>query len=189
MSWPWIVLFGLQWVAIAALLVIVLGLNQRVVSLISARNSNSDGLPPRRLLGDLPTIGRSLAADSPLRDLGSGNRIFVFVSSGCPPCRNLGTKLAVDPSETLRALNEASLLVLTDADGEPIYSIPGVTTTVFDDGAIRSAVGIQATPTAIAVDSSGVVRGTNIPASLDDIGDLAGQLTGAAALTAPAAVA
>src|SRR5579875_3973131 len=112
MSWPWIVLFALQWVAIGALLVTVLGLNQRVLSLWS-RESVSGTAPPR-MPNTLPAVGGPLPPNSPLADLGSGNRIFLFVGSGCPPCRDLGTKLAVEPSETLRMLNETALFMLTD---------------------------------------------------------------------------
>lgn len=105
MSWPWIMLFGLQWIVLAALLVVVLGLNQRVMLLWSSGRANGSSAPP--LLETLPMTGQSLPAGSPLVNLGTGNRIFMFVGSGCPPCRELQTRLAADPAETLRALNEA----------------------------------------------------------------------------------
>lgn len=179
MSWPWIVLFGLQWVALAALMVIVLGLNQRVVSLWSRGQAGGSSLPT--LPNTLPKTGQPLPTDSPLVSLGTGNRIFMFVGSGCPPCRDLQTKLAADPAETLRVLNEASLFMLADADGESIFSIPGVSTVVVDDGAISDEVGVQATPTAIAVDFAGVVRGTGVANSLNDVGKFAERLTAPAA--------
>lgn len=36
----------------------------------------------------------------------------------------------MEVAETLRVLNEASLFMLADADGESIFSIPGVSTVV-----------------------------------------------------------
>lgn len=163
-----------QWLALAALLVVVLGLNQRVMLLWSSGQANGSSTRTRDVL---PKIGQSLPATSPLVDLGTGNRIFMFVGSGCPPCRELQTRLAADPAETLRMLDEVSLFMLTDADGESIFSIPGVSTVVVDDGAISAALGVQATPTGIAVDFAGVVRGTTPVNSLEDVGRLAVRLT------------
>lgn len=179
MSWPWIVLFGLQWVVLAALLVVVLGLNQRVLALWSSGRANGSSAP--MLPNTLPMTGQSLPAGSPLLDLGTGDRIFMFVGSGCPPCRDLQARLAADPAETLRALNEASLFMLADAGGESFFSMPGVSTVVVDDGAISDAVGVQATPTGIAVDFAGVVRGASPANSLEDVRRLADRLIAPAA--------
>jgi hypothetical protein len=177
MSWPWIALFGLQWVVVVGLLVVVLGLNQRVLALWSGRGS---GAIVPTLPSTLPLAGQALPSSSPLLDVGSGNRIFLFVGSGCPPCRELGLNLAVEPAETLRVLSDASLLMVTDAAGESLFAIPGVSTFVLDDG-ISDAVGVQSTPTAIAVDPEGVVRAAGFANTLTDVGRFADRLSAIAA--------
>ena len=174
MSWPWIALFGVQWIALAVLLIVVLGLNQRVQALWTGARATAAPVP--NIPSTLPLSGQPLPGDSPLNTLGSGDRIFLFVGSGCPPCRELATHLAADPSETLRALKNASLFMIADPEGERLFAIDRVNTVIIDDGAIGSAVGVQSTPSAIAVDSAGVVRGATFANTLSDVGRLADRL-------------
>ncbi len=166
------------WLAVVGLLVLTLGLSQRLVALERARAAPET--PPLDLLGAIPRVGE------PLPDLLSGGRIvyrpatvgrtqiLLFLSSTCAPCRELAASLHGARRERRRELEGIELVVITDAVGAFVYQDGTDRLLVQSDSEISKQVGVKATPTAISLDRAGRVCGVGLPGSVEDVARLAG---------------
>lgn len=179
MAGTWLVLFILLWVVCLALLTLVLGLSRRVDRVEQFVLPSGGAAVPTD-----PTKGRLVGANVAEQIVKSGIEgaaggvagVVLFVSDECGWCR----ALAGDVQSRLEKVAGAGVAsavgtrVTIVTDREETYKALGATAIVVDQrGEVQSGFGIESTPTGLAIDEYGVVRGAMIANRLSDIEQLA----------------
>ena len=150
---------------------LVLGLARRVELVSSVATVPARG--HRRLLGG-PDVGSRFPATLGDVELGYGQeRVVVFLSSSCGPCRGLAQSLFEAPATGADLGLE--VVLVTDPEGVSAYADIGAARVVELNREVSRQLGVNATPFAIAVDHSGAVKGTGVPHSWDELVGLAGK--------------
>ncbi len=172
MTPTWIALYCALWVAVVVLAALVLGLARRVELVSSVATVPARG--HRRLLGG-PGVGSRFPATLGDVELGYGQeRVVVFLSSSCGPCRGLAQSLFEAPATGADLGLE--VVLVTDPEGASAYADIGAARVVVElNREVSRQLGVNATPFAIAVDHSGAVKGTGVPHSWDELVGLAGK--------------
>lgn len=180
MTAPWIVLFVALWLAVLLSLVLAMGLSRRIHKLESAGGAtgqlSADDMLPASVSvgGELPIVaegGQQLLAAV---DAAKAGGVLLFLSTTCGPCLQLAEQLRGDISDVAEDLSSVALIVVSDPDGPQTYRGEPFADIVVDERrGIYDAMGIRATPAAIAVDQDRVVRGVKIPQSAADVATLA----------------
>ncbi len=179
MAIPWIILFGLLWVVVIVLGVLVLGLSQRITLLETSA-------PATQASGDLSLFEDAPAVGTPVPNLGEhilaplaerGNTAVLFLGSGCGPCIALAEKLSAvlgGPEETDSKIldDEDEIVVVTDPEGVSTFGRLG-RVVVERDQEITRAFGVKGTPVGFGVDRDGIVRAATLLTSVEDVVRLA----------------
>jgi hypothetical protein len=180
MSGGWIALIVALWLIVIALAVLVLGLISRVTQLERAVTTQPEVRPPSRG----PQPGTRLAVVSGHERLaaasGSVQRLILFLSSSCEPCRRLAADLraaATDDGAGSPTPAGVDLVVVTDRKGVEVFGDLAVSELVAQSaGELSSGWEVPGTPFAISVDDTGVVRASGFASKLTHLNDLAGAL-------------
>ena len=131
MSTAWVVAFIVQWIAVIATAIVVIGLLKRTAGALEQAEA-SRAAPVS--LGGIPVGSRtpefiaydgcgprSDVATLTTEELIAGPTILLFMERHCPPCRELGASM----NSTLAWPTDVDLrLVLDDEDGTPDW-LPG----------------------------------------------------------------
>lgn len=181
----WAVVIIAVWVAVVCLAIVVLGMIRQLtpqLERIASGQSRAGGSREQGPAIDQPLpefTARSSNGDVVTSaDLRGGPAVLVFMHSSCGPCRALAGELATTDLGTLAS----SLIVVTDPDGTQDLALPaGLRTVLQFDDEISEALGITATPFALALDERGTVRAKRGVRGL-------AQLTALAAAASPPAV-
>jgi thiol-disulfide isomerase/thioredoxin len=107
----------------------------------------------------------------PWRELVREPTILLLMSSGCAACAALAEHL----EDVREEVDGVPLVVVLDESGEASRErLPSGPRVLYQrDGAATRALDNRATPQAYVLDPSGVVLGRRVPATLDDLRDLA----------------
>jgi hypothetical protein len=176
MTTPWIVLFVALWMTVIGLIVLVLGLSQRL-NHIASRPTTVAMPGGSRTMGAIavgaavpePTI--ELLGLSASRALGVMTSVALFLSPGCGPCLALGEAFENAPGE-LSYDADTEVVVVTNAEGAIRYGHVG-RAVLDDDGDVARSMSIPGTPFGIVMDlKTGTVVGHKIPNAVDDVREL-----------------
>jgi hypothetical protein len=96
--------------------------------------------------------------------------IFLFMSKRCTACEDLAGRLG--PRQDVDGV--PLVVVMDDAAEAGVEGLPSGLRVLYErDGAATRALGNRATPQAYVVDRSGVVLGRTVPATLEELRNLA----------------
>ncbi|MFE3186926.1 peroxiredoxin family protein [Streptomyces violascens] len=161
MSWPWIALVLTQGMVLIVLGLIVLGVLRRIGPALETLEA---GLPPQRSHGT-PSLSEgspvpafnAVTADGATvtsRDLWTGPTVMLFVSPHCRPCHTLLTELKGTP----RPLEDTALVVIAPDPAHTTDNASIDARILADpDRHISYALGVTATPAAMAIGPNGQV--------------------------------
>jgi hypothetical protein len=184
MSVGWAVVVIVQWVAIVALTVVVLGILRQVTPHIEkyAEASAAGALPGRRVAfgrnrgGALPEFsahdgdGQAVTAASLL----GHSRVLLFLSGTCEPCHALAREIRESTAGDL----SRSLIVVTDPGSPDSLNLPSWARVItMPSSAARSAFDFPGWPFAMAVDESGAIKGATMLNTLAQVVNLAAAIS------------
>lgn len=176
MSGPWVAAFAALWLVTLLNTAVVLGGLRRIANVLERAEA--------RLPGEGPAFGAAVgSAIDPFDLVDEGGRelgwaelvreptIFLFMSKHCAACDGLAEHLAGSREQ----VDGVPLVVVVDdgAEARPEGLPPDLSVLYQRDGAATRALDNRATPQAYVLDPSGVVLGRRVPATLDDLRDLA----------------
>jgi methylamine dehydrogenase accessory protein MauD len=182
----WAIAILTLWLAVAIMIVIMLGVLRQVTSVlerVSPAHPHHGALP-----GEGPALGEPVphfasvdTAGMPVDDQGLRGRpaLLLFVHKGCAPCEDLVREMR--RSDLSRLADQ--LVIVTDAPGARDLGIPAGLRTVAEAasdltaGHISGPLTITGWPFAVALDPAGLVRATGVPNTVARLEDLAGVLT------------
>jgi hypothetical protein len=180
MTGPWIAVVVAQWLALALLAVILLGFVRRHAAVLERAEryiSNERSLEITGLeAGQRPESFDAVDHDGRMITVSgsAGPAIFLFLSGGCAPCRDIARELTglASTSITMR------IVVVVDKHGSWAPSdAPGISVLAQVGDSASAAFRSNATPQAFAVDSAGVVQASIIPGSIRDLEELERAVT------------
>jgi peroxiredoxin len=171
----WIFAFASLWVLLVVIAIAQLGLLRRVAPLLEQHGHRpmaigglTDGArPPAFSLVD--GAGNAVESDALL---GRGPVLVLLSDAGCAPCEQLAAELRERGTAPL-----GTELVVISRQPVGHLRLPAEVIALQQHGnAAAEAFQTFATPHAFAVDADGVVRGSTVPARVDDLVRLAGLL-------------
>jgi hypothetical protein len=178
MSAPWIVLIVLLWCVVMILIVLTLGLNRTVQQLAATVDAAPQAFAHALdLFAAAPAIGSNLLQLESYRALQASasceqnGAVIVLMAADCGPCQPLAEALRTRPLPTSTNRDEPQLIIVADPGDADRFRAAG---TVVEDRDRRhsTAFGIQATPTAFAIDRNGTLQAVGLPSTTDDIATL-----------------
>ena len=174
MSGPWIGAFVVLWLVTLLNTAVVLGGLRRIVNVLE----RAEARLPAEASASGAAVGSAIdpfdLVDEEGRELSwtelvQERTIFLFMSKRCTACdelaRRLGSQQHVDGVPLVVVMDDAE----AGREGLP----PGLRVLYERDGAATRALGNRATPQAYVVDRSGVVLGRTVPATLEELRNLA----------------
>lgn len=178
----WAIAILTLWLAVAIMIVIVLGVLRQVTSALerlSPEHSYSyhGALPGESLMGGepVPHFASVDTAGLPVNDQGLRGRpaLLLFVHQGCAPCEDLVREM--HRSDLSRLAGQ--LVIVTDSRGSRDLGIPAGLRTVAEAASeISGPLTITGWPFAVALDPAGLVRATGVPNTVAQLEDLAAVL-------------
>jgi hypothetical protein len=181
MPLTWAIVIIVLWLAVICLAVIVLGVLRRVTPHLERMAFRE----PLRTADQGPAVGSRLPSFAAGHKNGAGvsdarlnNRpgVLLFLSSHCGPCR----QLAGDMRKSDLAELASYLTIVTDHDGPDDLGLPASLCIVTQsDDKVSDALGVRATPFAIAVDGDGIVCGKQVANTVTQLANLAASVTSA----------
>jgi hypothetical protein len=180
----WAIVIVVQWVAIVALAIVVLGVLRQLAPHLerAAAGSVLRVQPPVAMVGTrLPAFasGGDGAVTEPAALLGGRPAVMLFLSAGCAPCLSLVAEIS---SSDLSGKLGRSLIAVTDPGSESVVRLPaGVRVVAVPDAECAGVLGIPARPFAMAVNADGVITAkqpVNTLAQLTDMATSAWSLDG-----------
>lgn len=168
----WAIVVVVLGAAVVILAVIVLGLLRQVSPLLERVASAWPEIKQGPEIGEPVPHFSAHGADSEVTDevLRGQPALLLFLSVGCGPCQALAEEMSRDGLDGL----DGQLFVVTTADGPHELGIPaGVRVLTEQDGAVSRALSVLGTPFAITVDPDGIVTGTGVPNTLQQLARLA----------------
>lgn len=184
MPLAWIILIVLLWVTVVGLIVLVLGVSQRLAAVEAA----GPGGPPLAEVAGGPAVGTPLAAlpaYERVRDAtGDEPAVLLFLSPTCGPCQQIGRVLEAEERAS-PGVGRARIVVVTEEPEPDTFHARGLVDTIVSDPAtaLQTALAVRATPFGIAVDRDGQVRKTGVMTAAQDVEDLASVAEGGLRLT------
>jgi thiol-disulfide isomerase/thioredoxin len=173
MTTPWVVVVIALWVAVIGLVVLVLGLSQRL-NQVAARATTIAMPGGSRTMGAIavgaavpePTVEKLGLTTSHAQ--GVMTSVALFLSPGCGPCLALGEAFE-EASEDLIYDANAEVVVVTNTEGATRYAHVG-RIVLDDDGDVARSMTVPGTPFGIVMDlQTGTVVGHRIPNAVDDV--------------------
>jgi hypothetical protein len=178
----WAIVIVVQWLAIAALIIVVLGVLRQMSSLPERAAAGT----VTRIQSSAAEIGTRLpiftnAADDGVTESaelpGGRPAVMLFLSAGCAPCLNLVAEIA---STDLPGELSGSLIAVMAPGSESVVRLPaGVHVLTVPDADCAQVFGIPGRPFAMAVNADGVITArqpVNTVAQLTDIATFAWSL-------------
>jgi hypothetical protein len=173
----WAIVVVVQWLAIIALTVVVLG----VLRQVAPRLERAAAPPVRDLRNQGPAVGSKLPGFT-ARD-GSGESVggaavlrgrpgvLLFLSASCGPCLTLATELGgLDPAAGLAGV----LTVVSDPEGAGTLPFPAwLRVLTVPDGQALDILNVHARPFAIAVGADGAVQAKRMLNKMAQLAELA----------------
>jgi hypothetical protein len=174
----WAVAIVVLGVAIVVLAVVLLGILRQITPVLERAAAHQDGMGPGNQgppVGDpIPhfsardTAGE-LVDDQSLRGQPS---LLLFLSVGCGPCEQLAAEIR---RSDLGALAQ-QLIIITRPDGPRVLGIPAGLRVVTEADEVTGPLAVIGLPFAIAVDSDGIVKGAQVPNTVEHLDQMAGVL-------------
>lgn len=156
----WAIVIVVQWLAIIALTIVVLGTLRQMAPRLehAAGGPVMRSQPPAAELGTrLPTFasGGDGGVTEPATLLGGRPAVMLFLSAGCTPCLTLTAEIT---SVGLPGELGRSLIAVTDPGSESAVPLPaGVRVLAVPDAECARVLGIRGRPFAMAVNADGVI--------------------------------
>jgi AhpC/TSA family len=175
-SAPWVAAFAALWLVTLLNTALLLGGLRRIANVLERAEA--------RLPGEEPIFGKAVGSavdpfhlvdesggDVPWGDFVRGPTILLFMSTGCVACTDLAERL----HDVDEQVDGVPLVVVMDDSREARRELlpPALKVLYQRDGAATRALDNRATPQAYVLDPSGVVLSRRVPATLDDLRDLA----------------
>jgi len=171
----WAIVVVVQWLAIVALLIVVLG----VLRQITPHLQRGAAPPMRDLLNQGPAVGSKLPAFA-ARDAGGDvvlgkplngqPGVLLFLSASCRPCLRMARELG--DAEAVAGL-AGSLVVVCDPEGAGVLAFPPwLRVLTMSEAEGSEMLGIALRPFAIAVDAGGVVTAKRMLNTIPALTDL-----------------
>jgi methylamine dehydrogenase accessory protein MauD len=167
------------WVAVVGLAVVVLGILRQITPVLERAAAHPGALGPGN---QGPPVGDPIPHFS-VRDtagelvdeqsLRGQPALLLFLSVGCGPCEQLAAELR---RADLGALAR-QLIIVTRPDGPRVLGIPDglrVVTEASDE--VTGPLAVMGLPFAIAVDANGIVKGAQVPNTVEHIDRMAAVL-------------
>jgi hypothetical protein len=172
----WAIVIIVQWVAIVALIIVVLGVLRQV-----APHLNRAGATPAiTIQSTAAAVGTRLPAfasdadggvTEPAALLGGRPAVMLFLSAGCAPCLSLAAEIA--RSSRADELGR-SLIAVTAPGSESAIRLPaGVRVLAVPDTECTRVLGIPGRPFAMAVNADGVITAKQLVNTLAQLTDMA----------------
>jgi hypothetical protein len=184
MTTPWIIAFALLWSTVGLMAFTLLGLLRRAVAVLEATDLELEAQGWRPSFGGAPHgtvipeffVADRAGAQVAWTDLLGDSRVWVFLESHCPPCRQLVSELERSP----RFADEVPLaVIMDDSDAGRSYPFPPGTLVFYQADRLASiAFQSSASPHGFAVDAQGRVVDTAIPNTVNDLRRLARAFEG-----------
>ena len=176
MTTTWGVLVVALWVTVIGLVVLVLGLNQRL-NQIAARATTVAMPGGSQTMGAI-AVGAAVPEPTAERlglsashSEGVMTSVALFLSPGCGPCLALGEAFEESPGE-LSYDADAEVVVVTNTEGATRYGHVG-RIVLDDDGEVARSMSVPGTPFGIVMDlKTGTVVGHKIPNAVNDVREL-----------------
>jgi hypothetical protein len=178
----WAVVIVVQWLAIAALIIVVLGVVRQMSSLLERVAAGT----VTRIQPSVAEVGTRLPAFASAGDggvtepaalLGGRPAVMLFLSAGCAPCLSLAAEIA---SAGLPGELGRSLIAVAAPGSESVVQLPaGVRVLAMPDADCARVLGIPGRPFAMAVNADGVITAkqpVNTVAQLTEMAILAWSL-------------
>jgi hypothetical protein len=170
----WAIVVIVQWLAIIALIIVVLG----VLRQVAPHLERAAARPARDPRQQGPVVGRRLPAFA-VRDGSSEvvtdalppgrSGVLLFVSAGCRPCQSLLGELASDAAAGLAP----GLTAVCDPGASAVIAFPAwLRVVTMPDTECSQLLQITGRPFAVAVDADGIVREKGVLNTLAQITDL-----------------
>jgi hypothetical protein len=181
----WAIVIVVQWLAIAALIVVVLGVLRQMASHLerAAAGPVMQFLPPAAEVGTrLPTFASvgDGGVTEPATLLAGRPAVMLFLSAGCAPCLSLAAEIA--SSDLPGELGRSLIAVTAPGNESVIVRLPaGVRVVTVPDAECARVLGIPGRPFAMAVNADGVITAkqpVNTLAQLTDMATSAWSLDG-----------
>jgi hypothetical protein len=175
----WAIVIVVQWLAIAGLIIVVLGILRQMASLIdrAATGPVMRILPPAAEVGTrLPAFASTAdgGATEPAALLAGRPAVLLFLSAGCAPCLSLAAEIA---GSDLPGELGSALIVITAPGSESVARLPaGVRVMAVPDAECDRVLGIPGRPFAMAVNADGVITARQ---PVNTLAQLAGIATSA----------
>lgn len=177
MTGPWMATIVGLWVVVVLLALLVAGLLRRLSSILERAENTSDvhkpiqitGLRPGAHVPEFTVESIDGHTTSPLRELAGRSVVFLLLSSGCAPCRQLAheieqTQVSTYPIELYVVLDEWEDWAPQPGSHMHVARQAGETAS--------SALMSNAFPQAFLVDRQGDLLASVIPGSVNDLHDL-----------------
>lgn len=172
----WAIVVVVQWLAIAALAVVVLGVLRQVAPHLQRAAAPA---PPHDYRNQGPTVGARLPAFA-ARDAGGGivdggapagrPGVLLFLSASCRPCLRLARLLS---APDVPAALTGSLTVVCDPEGAEMLAFPAwLPVLTMSDAEGREVLGVHGRPFAVAVGADGTVTGKRMVNTIAHLTDL-----------------
>jgi hypothetical protein len=166
----WAIVIIVQWLAIAALAVVTLGVLRQVTGQLerAPKRQGRMGPTPGTKVPSFAAVDANGAEFTDAQLRGKPN-VFLFLSSGCGPCAQLAAEMRSAELDWLAS----ALTIFTDPGGGEALGLPAELRTAADPARkIATSLDIEGRPFAVAVDESGIVRATRVPNTVADLSAL-----------------
>jgi methylamine dehydrogenase accessory protein MauD len=168
----WAVAIVALWVAVIALAVVMLGILRQITPVLERAATPSDAMGPGN---QGPPVGNpvphfsardtagELVDDQSLRGQPA---LLVFLSVGCAPCEQLAAEIRRTDLGPLAR----QLIIITRPDGPRILGIPaGLRVVTESSDEMTGPLAVIGLPFAIAIDSTGIVKGAQVPNAVEHL--------------------
>jgi methylamine dehydrogenase accessory protein MauD len=162
----WAIAIVVLWVAVLALVVVVLGVLRQVTPILERAAAYQGALSPA---SEGPQVGEQVphfsARDTDGEFVGNEELrgrpvLLLFLSAGCAPCEQLATGMRRADLDALAK----QLIIVTTRDVPRILGIPaGLRVVIESANEITDPLSVMGLPFAVAVDADGIVRAAEVP--------------------------
>jgi hypothetical protein len=157
----WAIVIVVQWVAIVALVIVVLGILRQLAAHLDRAPATESVL---RIQSSAAAVGTRLPAFASAGDggvtepatlPGGQPAVLLFLSAGCAPCQSLAAEIS---GSDLPGELSGSLIAVTAPGSESSIRLPaGVRVLAVPDAECTRVLGVPGRPFAMAVNADGVI--------------------------------
>jgi methylamine dehydrogenase accessory protein MauD len=175
----WAVATVVLWVAVIALAVVVLGILRQITPVLERAAAHPGAMGPGHQgppVGDpVPHFSARDTAGEVVdeQSLRGQPALLLFLSIGCAPCEQLAAEIR---RTDLGAL-ASQLIIVTRPDGPRVLGIPaGLRVITESSEEVTGPLAVLGLPFAIAIDSTGIVKGAQVPNTVEHLNHVSAVL-------------